>query len=556
MRGEMLAGETAVSGTRGERVPAARVPTRVLRWGYLNAYALAVGGIAAGVGAFLLSRLAVWPPHEDETLVLFVSRQPLGDLFGTVISERGGAPLHFLLAHTVALVSPGLTGLRLISIAFAVASIPIVAALVARLTDRRTAIVATVILAASWMTLYHGIYGRMYSLFLFVSTFSFLLLLRALETGGRGRWTLWALAMLAAVATQPYGALVLAAQGVFVLARFWRERFAVRTAAVAFAAVTVVALPLWLTYRVLASRFEVGVTGAGNSKLGSPLDVFSYLAQTFGDFSVGWIAATALIGAVALVGLLSLAHARQPAAFLSLIVLVLPAIALMAVRSGSSLGLESRHLIFALPFFALLVAAGLVRAAGFVRRAGPALLAIAVLALVAGEIAWGWHKTPALYAGEQPERREARAAAAEWLAATTRSDDVLFGYEPLFLDAWDRGAPVGDVVVPRADPRLMVDALEDAARPLGRAVWVFDATDEQDPDKRRLTIPERTPGDGFEARAYGPFLVIRTTAPVETPEQFVRLTIRVELLGRQLLIGDAGINLSTALKALQRLEGR
>jgi hypothetical protein len=84
---------------------------------------------------------------------------------------------------------------------------------------------------------------------------------------------------------------------------------------------------------------------------------------------------------------------------------------------------------------------------------------------------------------------------------------------------------------------------------------VFDATDEQDPDKRRLTIPERTPGDGFEARAYGPFLVIRTIEPVETPEQFVRLTIRVELLGRQLLIGDAGINLSTALKALQRLEG-
>src|SRR5918994_2169873 len=531
MRGEMLAGETVVSGTRGERVPAARAPTRVLRWGYLNAYALAVGGIAAGVGAFLLSRLAVWPPHEDETLVLFVSRQPLGDLFGTVISDRGGAPLHFLLGHTVALVSPGLTGLRLISVAFAVASIPIVAALVARLTDRRTAIVATVILAASWMTLYHGIYGRMYSLFLFVSTLSILLLLRALETGGRGRWTLWALAMLAAVATQPYGALVLAA-------------------------VTVVALPLWLTYRVLASRFEVGVTGAGNSKLGSPLDVFSYLAQTFGDFSVGWIAATAVIGAVALVGLLSLTQARQPAALLSLIVLVLPGIALMAVRSGSSLGLESRHLIFALPFFALLVAAGLVRAAGFARRVGPALLAIAVLALVAGEIAWGWHKTPALYAGEQPERREARAAAADWLADTTRSDDVLFGYEPLFLDAWDRGAPVGDVVVPRADPRLMVDALEDASRPLGRAVWVFDATDEQDPDKRRLTIAERTPGDGFEARAYGPFLVIRTTEPVETPEQFVRLTIRVELLGRQLLIGDAGINLSTALKALQRLEGR
>jgi hypothetical protein len=529
---------------------------RPLRWGYVNAYALAVGGIAAGVGAFLLSRLSVWPPHEDETLVLFVSRQPFGDLFGTVISERGGAPLHFLLAHAVALVSPGLTGLRLISIAFAVASIPIVAALVARLTDRRTAIVATVILAASWMTLYHGIYGRMYSLFLFASTLSFLLLLRALETGGRARWTLWALAVLAAVATQPYGALVLAAQGLYVLARFRRERFAVRTAALAFAAVTVVALPLWLTYRVLASRFEVGVTGAGNSKLGSPLDVFRYLGETFGDFSVGWIAATVVIGAVALVGLLSLAQARPPAALLSLIVLALPAIALMAVRSGSSLGLESRHLIFALPFFALLVAAGLVRAAAFARRAAPAVLAIAVVALVAGEIAWGWHQTPALYEGEKPERREARQAAAAWLAATSRSDDVLFGYEPLFLDAWDKGAPVGDIFIPRADPRLMVDALEDAERPLGRAVWVFDATDEQDPDKQRLTIPERKPGEGFEARAYGPFLVVRTTEPVREPEEFVRLSIRVELLGRQLRIGDAGLNLNTALKALRRLEGR
>jgi hypothetical protein len=396
----------------------------------------------------------------------------------------------------------------------------------------------------------------MYSLFLFVTTLSFFLLLRALETGGRGRWTLWAVAMLAAVATQPYGALVLATQGVYLVARFWKERFPVQTAAVAFTAVAVVALPLWLTYRVLASRFEVGLTGAGNSKLGSPLDVFAYLGQTFGDFTVGWTAAVAVIGAVALVGLLSLAQARPPAAQLALIVLALPAVALMAVRSGSSLGLESRHLIFALPFFALAVAAGLVRAAGFAGRAGPLLLAVAVTALVAGEIAWGWNKTPALYAGEQPERRAARAEASAWLAATTRSDDVLLGYEPLFLDAWEKGAPIGDVIVPRADPRLMVDALEDAERPLGRAVWVFDATDEQDPDRQRLTIAERTPGEGFEARAYGPFLVIRTNEPVGTPEEFIRLTIRVQMLGGQLRIGDAGINLSTAQRALRRLEAR
>jgi hypothetical protein len=531
------------------------VPTeRALRWVQRHAYALAIGAITVGVGAFLLSRLHAWPPHEDETLVLFVSRQPLGDLFATVISERGGAPLHFLLAHLAATFSPGLTGLRMISILFAVASIPVVAALVARLSNRRTAVVAALLVAGSWMTIYHGVYGRMYSLFLFASALSFLLLLYALDDGRRRTWLLWGVAMLATIATQPYGALVLGAQALYVAARRWHDRVKLRAAVLAFVTVTVVALPLWLSYRVLASRFEVGVTAEGNSKLGSPRDVLAYLADTFGDFSVGWTATTALVGAVALIGLVYLARRKPLSAFLALVVLILPAVALMAVRSGSSLGLESRHLIFALPFFALLVAAGLGRTADFARRGTPLVLAVAALGLVAGEVAWGWHKTPSLYAGEQPVRERARENASAWLAATSRGDDVLFGYEPLFLDAADKGAPLGEIVVPRADPRLMLDALEDAEPPLGRAVWVFDATDEQDPAKQRLSIPERTPGKGFESRAYGPFLVVRTIDPVRTPEQFIRLTIEVELLGRQLHIGDAGLNLSTALEALRRLE--
>jgi Dolichyl-phosphate-mannose-protein mannosyltransferase len=546
----MLAGEPAVSPVSGRRLRAKRALESVREhW-----YALGVAALTVGVGAFLLSRIQTWPPHEDETLVLFVSRQPLGDLFTTVISERGGAPLHFLLAHLVVTVSSGLSGLRLISIVFTVASVPVVAALAAKLTERRTALVATALVVASWMTVYHGLYGRMYGLFLFTSALSFLLLMYALDDRRPKTWALWAVAALAAIATQPYGALVVGVQAVYVAIRRWRSPFDVRPAAVAFAAVALVALPLWVSYRVLASRFEIGVIGEGNSKLGSPLDVLAYLGETAGDFTVGWAAATVAVGVAALVGLVTLVRTRPEAALLTVLVLVVPALALMAVRSGSSIGLESRHLIFALPFFALLVAAGLVRATAFAGRAAPLVLALAVVALVAGEIAWGWHKTPALYGGEDPQRTRAREAASAWLAETSRADDVLLGYEPLYLDAANRGAPFGEVVVPRADPRLMLAALQDAERPLGRGVWVFDATDEQDPAKRRFTIPARSPGEGFEARAFGPFLVLRTTEDVRTPERFVRLTIDVELLGRQLRIGDAGLNLSTALKALRRLE--
>ena len=113
--------------------------------------------------------------------------------------------------------------------------------------------------------------------------------------------------------------------------------------------------------------------------------------------------------------------------------------------------------------------------------------------LLVGEIAWGWHRTPWMYAGEPQRERSPRQAAAAWLAATSRPEDVLFGYEPLYLDAFEEGAPFGDVIVQRADPGLALETLAEAPKPLGRGVWVFDATDQLDTAKR-LTIENASPG--------------------------------------------------------------
>ena len=206
----------------------------------LDPFLCGVALISAAVLGFLLAQLNAWPPHEDETLAFFVGRQPIGDLFGTVLGERGGAPLHFLLTHLVATVSPGLTGLRLISVFFAVASVPVIACLVARLTDRATALLATLLVGTSWTLLMHGIYGRMYSLFLFTSTLSFLALLRALSEGGWKRWLLWIVVMLATLASMPYGAMVLGVQAAYVIGRRLRRPFLLRPALLSFAAVTLV----------------------------------------------------------------------------------------------------------------------------------------------------------------------------------------------------------------------------------------------------------------------------------------------------------------------------
>jgi hypothetical protein len=528
----------------------------VIRWVVAEAYRLGVGAIAGGLAAFLLVQAIHWPAHEDETLVFFVSRQSLGDLFSTVFEERGGAPLHFLLAHGIDALWSSLLGLRLISVVFAIGSVPVIAALVARLTDRKTALVATAIAAASWMTVYHGIYARMYSLFLFTSALSFLLLLRALGRRGALPWLAWGLVTLAAIATQPYGAFVLAASALFVIGRRRWDPAPLRPALLAMAGVTLLALPLWLVYRVLADRFDVGITGSSGSKLGSPLDVLAYLVRVAGDFTVGWTPAVAVLLAVSLAGLITLGRTRPLAAALAGAVVLVPTAAFLVTRSGGSVSLESRHLIFALPFFAMLLAAGLLRLVALARRWAPAVLVLALAVLLSGEVAWGWHKTPWMYGGEPEVRKEARERAAAWLAAASRPDDVLFGYEPLYLDAFEQGAPFGAVIVQRADPKLALDTLAEAPKPLGRGVWVFDATDQLDASKQRFTVPNVSPGPQFEARAFGPFLVIRTKEPVVTAETFLRDTAVVEFNGKILGIGDAGLNHQTAITALARLQKR
>src|SRR3954449_10265662 len=157
----------------------------------VDAFWAATGAGTAVVAAVLGWLLRTWPPHEDEALALFVGRGSLGHVLHTVVAERGGAPLHFALAWLVVHLGGGLTGLRIVSLVFAVASVPLIALLGARLADRAVGVVAAALSSGSWVLIFHGIYGRMYSLFLFTSLLSFLALLSALDRGGRRRFVLW-----------------------------------------------------------------------------------------------------------------------------------------------------------------------------------------------------------------------------------------------------------------------------------------------------------------------------------------------------------------------------
>ena len=493
--------------------------SRVLEVDAFRVATFAVTVAAATVLGWLLTQ---WPPHEDETLALFVGRESLGDVLRTVITERGGAPLHFLFAWAVVHLGGGLTELRIVSLLFAVASVPLIALLGARLVDRTVGVVASGIAAASWVFLFHGIYARMYSLFLFASLLSFLALLRR-------SWVLWGISLVVLLAAHPYAVLVIASQLLYVLL----ERRYVRPALLTLAVVAVVGLPFWWADVVLRSRFDVGVGSAGSN--------LDYLYDVSRDFSAPFVFVLALAGAVLL------PRRRRDSALLTACVVVVPAVALTIAALGSDVSLETRHLIYVLPFFSVLVALPLVSL--------PRLLAVAaVVALLCGEVAWAYDKTPQLFRGDPAGEADARDAAAAWLVDHAAPEDVLLGYEPVYLRAWEQDRSLSRNVLPRADPVLLADTLQDVSLPVGHGVWVFDASDTTNV-RERQTIPFVLPKPSarFEGAAFGPYLVIRSRDALGTPERYVAVSEDVMRLGRRLQITDADINLHTLLLAESRL---
>jgi hypothetical protein len=174
--------------------------------------------------------------------------------------------------------------------------------------------------------------------------------------------------------------------------------------------------------------------------------------------------------------------------------------------------------------------------------------------LLVGEVRWAHEKTPPLFDGVPPAQDQARQDAAAWLASTYHASDVLLGYEPVYLSAWEQNRSFTGHALPRADASLLAKTLKRIPEPIGRGVWVLDASDTTNIRERQtiaFALPE--PHSAFEGRAYGPYLVIRSRRPLGTRSNYLTVSARVMRLGLRLGIGDADVNLRALVQAESRL---
>ncbi|HEX2577154.1 MAG TPA: glycosyltransferase family 39 protein [Aquihabitans sp.] len=191
------------------------------------AAALLVVAVLAGVVARFTARSALW---LDEAISVDIARLPLDQIAGA-LREDGHPPVYYYLLHVwTGWFGTSSTAVRSLSGVVAVAALPLAWALGRRLGGRRTAALATVLLATSPFAVRYATEARMYSLMTFLCLAGLLAVHRALEAPRLGRLLPVAVVAAATPLTHYWGMWVLAAAVIALAVAGWRHP-AVRGAA-------------------------------------------------------------------------------------------------------------------------------------------------------------------------------------------------------------------------------------------------------------------------------------------------------------------------------------
>ena len=314
-----------------------RLPWAELGW-------LPAAALTAMLGLYRLGAKPIW---FDERVSLELATGDWAFFADRVIGEQSFAALHYSLLRLWTTFGQDLYTIRLLSVVFAVASIPVMFLVARRLAGPGVAVVATVLLATNALFIRYAQEARSYSLSVLLITLAGYLLLRLLEAPRRGHWLAYGISALGALLAHFYAAFVLLVH----LAVIVRRGLLSRRALLGLAVILAVAAPLgWLVaFGGSPRRFILPITDV------NLLHAVSDLAGgiTGRETLHGWAYLTAAtVGACLL--------RPRWSAYFCLAWLTIP---WLFVVGGSLLWrpmLVPRYMILTLPALVLLAAAGLV----------------------------------------------------------------------------------------------------------------------------------------------------------------------------------------------------
>lgn len=242
----------------------------------------AVGALTALALVLRAALVDVQSLRLDESLSLREAALPLGEMVQNLRTWDMHPPLYYTLLHYwLELTGTSAIAARIPSILLGAAAVPLLYVVARRLVDRRAALVAAALGAASPFWVWHSGEARMYPLMLTTSLLALWRLMVASEDGGRKQWALYAVVTAISLYSHYFAALMLPVHLAYLLfARVPRRRLAEWSAAAGAALATF--LP-WLVALALAAG-GVGGVGALNTGLVAPEQDHSPLGALYGIF--------------------------------------------------------------------------------------------------------------------------------------------------------------------------------------------------------------------------------------------------------------------------------
>ncbi|HST14566.1 MAG TPA: glycosyltransferase family 39 protein [Gaiellaceae bacterium] len=399
------------------------------------------------------------PYFEDEAVAGLIAARPLPEVVHTVLWERGGSPLHFVLAHFVLSVWPTVGALRWLSVACALGAVVCAYALGRELAGDLAGAVAAWIVATSALLNVYGTFGRMYSLLALVGGLNMLLFLRALERPTQLRVSLAAASAWLLAATHPFGGIPVALEALVAAWLWWPGRDVRRTIPVILAGIATA--PLAVAELRLALRFDVS---ASNGKaLGSGGSAGTQLDSAARGFAGGSSVLFWIFLVLALVGAVVVARRSLLLVFVGAAALLLPPLLslLARVQDTTTAFLSARHLMLSLPFWAALIGVATVRLAAWpsARAVAPlaAAAAVSLLAVVTPASARD-PRTHFVFLAQAGDVHTSAAVGA-WLSQRIEPGDLLFPYSVPYLRALKAARQARSL--PRGQARTLVASVDD-----------------------------------------------------------------------------------------------
>lgn len=488
-----------------------------------------IGVTLAGI-AFLLARTLSDVPRRplfvDEVIAGLVAVRPIPDVIGHVLWDRGGAPLHFVLAHVAIAIDPSTNAVRMLSVVFAIATVPVCYDLGRRLGGRTAGAVCALVAATSSILGVYASMGRMYALFAFASALAADLFVRALDERTPSAAAAAAAAAWLLPAAHPYGIVVVGVEAAVALA-LWRGRPFLK--ALPVAAVGLALLPFVLADLQLQSRFGVDVSGG--SSLAGPRKAGTFLVNALRGYAGGEGVFFALFLALAVAGVVVLVR-RNPAfaAFAVLSLLAIP-VALLVGRAGSGVALSTRHLIFGLPLWAALIGIGTAHGLRRAPRAAPlVVVGLAALAILAPS----GTGDPRIFRDSTPS---ALVGPSRWVEERAGEGDVFYPYSQVYLAA----LPAAREALPVPANAFTPKVLRHAELPVGA---LFVAVESSGARVDEATL-RGSLDPSFEFRRFRHWLLIRAEGPFMDERDVLMAAERAALAAR-----DAMTNVPARLERL------